>query len=595
MLKHLRLSQQTLLLVLVPVIFEMGFVWWLYSALSDVERQAEQADHARVVATHINRFLRCIMAIAGETRYKTLTRDVAPSSILLIEEARRELKILERLLKDKPQEKEYIDKIKGFLERAIDNGYKIRQYRDSGDLSNALIIHKEMRPLLIQISENMENLRITEERLEDMAPHVVTERRELIKNALIAGVALNILLAFVLALIVNRGLVSRLSIVTANAKAFKENKPLNPPPGGSDEIALVDDAFRDMAQALTLARSHEKAEAERLVQIVHGLPLGLVVVDDNGIITMANETLSMMLLRNEHELIGLPLTKFFTPETSFDTLRQLKQADAVKFGGFTFPAEIASTYINTSDGPSWLMLIVDIRERQEIERMKQQFVAVVSHELRTPLTTVGNFLDMLENGIYGQVTESGMVSLKGVQVGVERLIKLTRDLLDIERLEAGSLQLDVQNIPIAACLDQALNAVSAPAEKAKVNIDIAKTDIKVKADLERIVQVLINLISNAIKFSPVDSSIKVELAEEAKMVRVKIADQGPGIAQNMQDRIFDRFQQVSIDDSKKRGGAGLGLAICKQIVEQHSGQIGVESEIGKGSIFWFTLPLSESS
>lgn len=612
MLFNLRLSQQTMLLVLIPLLFNIGFICWLYSALSEMEVQAEQAEQARTIALHMNNFMRAAVAMAGHTKFSMVDKNLSETSDY-VRELKKELRILSELTEEQPKQREIVERISKKIEKGIEIAFKIKEYVQDDDLVTAARLRSDLKPVLAEAAQHLEALREEEERLEQFAPHVVSQRRELIKNALIAGISVNILVAIVLTLIVNRSLVHRIGIVAYNARAFTNNQPLLPPPGGSDEITELDKTFRDMAQALTLARSYERSEAERLIQIVHGLPLGLALLDSKGSITMTNETLSKMLLLNEDELIGQSLGSFFTPSVDFDTLLSKKQLEARKFNGVTFPAEIACTCIETHEGVSWLFLLVDISERLNVERMKQQFVAVVSHELRTPLTTVGNFCEMIEEGIYGRLNDSGMESLQGVQTGVTRLIKLTRDLLDIERLEAGYMQLDIRDFGFNQVLTQALHAVSGQAEKLGVQVEIPSTDISVSADPERSVQILVNLISNALKFSPAGSTVKVSLKKEPnthrsdwqrttsaitlsrdhEMLRVDVTDSGPGIALEHQKRIFDRFQQVSTDDAKKRGGAGLGLAICKSIVEQHGGTIGVDSEPGSGSSFWFTLPCRE--
>jgi len=224
--------------------------------------------------------------------------------------------------------------------------------------------------------------------------------------------------------------------------------------------------------------------------------------------------------------------------------------------------------------------------------MKQQFVGVVSHELRTPLTNMGIFLNNVSKGLYGTMNESGTEVLAGVQQGVDRLIKLTTDLMDVERLEAGALQLDIKAVSIENCVEDAVKTVSGQSQAKSVTVEVSVKDCNVKADKERMVQVLVNLLSNAIKFSPANSTITVRSTTSGPMLRLEVRDNGPGIPDNLQEKIFDRFQQVHIDDAKKLGGAGLGLAICKSIVEQHGGKIGVDSTPNAGATFWFTLPLA---
>jgi len=589
-MKQLRLSQQTMLLVLVPVIFELVFVGWLYMSLSEVEKQAEQAEEARVLATHMNRFLRLMMEVVGQKKFDTdRVRPIDPHQA--IKGVQQELETIEEMVQDKPAERKMVRQIKELLTETAIMAESLNNHTRNGDIAKAYEMRASIRPLLHKMGANIEAMRKTQEKLEEAAPHIVSQRRELIRNILIFGVTFNIALAVMLALFVYRNVVFRLGILYDNARAFEENKPLRPSPGGDDEIATVDSAFRQMANSLYIARTMEQSENERLTQIIHGLPLGLAMVDEDGTISLANDALATMLLRTD-DLKNVPLQQIFDSEVSLQSLKKSTGLNAIKADGRTFPAEVAATFIDTREGRKVLVMVVDISERLAVEQMKQQFIAFVSHELRTPLTSVENYLDMVKEGIYGKLSDSGMESLTGVQAGVERLIRLTRDLLDVERLEAGQLQLDIRKTDLARVFRESLHAVSGVSSNNGVTVDVPNNSASVNADAERIVQVTVNLVSNAIKFTPKGGTVAVRLSSDNSYALIEVIDNGPGIAREYHEKIFDRFQQVNIDDAKKRGGSGLGLAICKLIVEQHNGAIGVKSEPGKGSTFWFTLPLA---
>ena len=151
-----------------------------------------------------------------------------------------------------------------------------------------------------------------------------------------------------------------------------------------------------------------------------------------------------------------------------------------------------------------------------------------------------------------------------------------------------------ENVELGSIIDRSCESVRSFAEQHDVNLVLPQTDVRVIADGDRIVQVLVNLLSNAIKFSDKDASVVVAVEEQADYVQVKVSDRGRGIPEKYQSLIFERFQQVEVSDAKRRGGTGLGLAICKGIIEQHRGSIGVESEEGKGSTFWFRMPKATS-
>jgi signal transduction histidine kinase len=233
----------------------------------------------------------------------------------------------------------------------------------------------------------------------------------------------------------------------------------------------------------------------------------------------------------------------------------------------------------------------DITERKNIERMKQEFVAMVSHDLRTPLTSIQGFLTLLETGMYGELNEGGAQNLSIAESNISRLIALINDLLDIEKMESGKLQMDLRECPLSEVFDRSVGGVVGFAEQQQIKLAMGDTNLVALADRDRLVQVLINLISNAIKFSPKDSLVRVEAVQIDDFVEVRVADKGRGVPPEYRDVIFERFQQVKSTDATKKGGSGLGLAICKAIVEGHGGTIGVISEEGKGSTFWFRVPL----
>ncbi|HEY9773231.1 MAG TPA: HAMP domain-containing sensor histidine kinase [Planktothrix sp.] len=230
---------------------------------------------------------------------------------------------------------------------------------------------------------------------------------------------------------------------------------------------------------------------------------------------------------------------------------------------------------------------------KEADRLKQEFVGIISHELRTPLTSIQALLTLLEAGVLGELPDKSKSRIRGAEADVERLIKLINELLDIEKMESGRLDMTFAETKINDILARSTNSVRMMAEKRKVAV-VAPEDITatIVADGDRLVQVLVNLLSNAVKFSPEGGKITVSCAPiKEKEVEFRVQDQGRGIPPEFIDSVFDRYKQVEINDSRQKGGTGLGLAICKAIIEQHGGRIGVTSKEGEGSTFWFRVPL----
>jgi signal transduction histidine kinase len=234
------------------------------------------------------------------------------------------------------------------------------------------------------------------------------------------------------------------------------------------------------------------------------------------------------------------------------------------------------------------------RSLAELEQIKKDFVAMITHDLRTPMTSTMGFLELLGDGVYGPIPDKARDGANLAFRNVRRMIALINDLLDVEKLESGKWELSPESITLEPVVTRSVESVSVFAEQHKVKIAVEPIDSTVYADGNRLVQVLVNLITNAVKFSPVDSSVTISARTKGDLVELRITDQGCGIPPQYRESIFDRFRQVRATDATQKGGTGLGLAICKAIVEQHGGSIGVESEEGKGSTFWFTVPVRGS-
>lgn len=226
----------------------------------------------------------------------------------------------------------------------------------------------------------------------------------------------------------------------------------------------------------------------------------------------------------------------------------------------------------------------------DASRRKQELVQMVTHDLRTPLTSIDASLKIIGSGIVGQLSEKASRQISIAKRSTERLLNLINDLLDIERLETGNFPLDRKSVSTRLVIESAVESVKALANEKGIPVIGDEVDLTVLADPARIEQVLINLISNAIKFSPDGASVEVKAADLGKQVEFKVIDHGRGVPPEYQTVIFERFGQVKQEDSKRGKGTGLGLPICKALVLAHDGEIGLLSQDGQGSTFWFRLP-----
>lgn len=262
----------------------------------------------------------------------------------------------------------------------------------------------------------------------------------------------------------------------------------------------------------------------------------------------------------------------------------------------------------------------DITERLAIERMKDEFISVVSHELRTPLTAIRGSLGLVAGGLLTTQPQKAQRMLEIAAGNTDRLTRLINDILDIERIESGKIQMEKEVCNVYELMMQTVEDMQSMAQKLGVTLAVFPIEAQIQVDRDRIIQVFTNLISNAIKFSPANTTVEivaelqgaeeiwsqerfnstlfcspVPLAAKSKQILFKVSDRGRGIPEDKLETIFGRFQQVNASDSRDKGGTGLGLAICRSIVQQHEGSIWVESKLGEGSTFCFTLPVLSKS
>jgi PAS domain S-box-containing protein len=238
-----------------------------------------------------------------------------------------------------------------------------------------------------------------------------------------------------------------------------------------------------------------------------------------------------------------------------------------------------------------LFILRDISQRKEAERMKSEFIAIVSHELRTPLTSIMGSLELIGVGLLGELSTEIKEMVDIAQFNAERLLNLINDILDIEKIESGKMSFHFTPLELVPLIEKAISATRNFARRIDVNFELQNRlgNTKVYADEGRLMQVMINLLSNAAKYSPPNDRVIIALSINHGEVRVSVEDHGPGIAEEFRSRIFQKFVQADSSDSRKIGGSGLGLTISKAIIDKHGGTIGFQSEPNKGTIFYFQL------
>lgn len=386
-----------------------------------------------------------------------------------------------------------------------------------------------------------------------------------------------------------------------------------------------------------LSEQEKQTRAEILVErrfreLIDHAPDAILQVDTAGNIVFANSTAALMfgytcdeLLSSAVELL-VPEAKRAAHSEQRKTFAAAGIARPMGLGmdlharrkdGTEFPVEISLSPVKTEQGVYITAVVRDVTERKHIEeqmrllekgylqelearkqeaerlnRLKSDFLASISHELRTPLHTIIGFAELLHEESAGPLNIEQKRFVGHICHDSEHLLALINDVLDLSRIEAGGLQLHSEALVLADLISEAAKAIKPSAEAKDIALLLdTHADVRVSADALRIRQVLYNLLTNAIKFTPCGGSIRVRTRfSNAQTVQVTVSDTGIGIAPDQQLQIFERFYQLGVTTQGIREGTGLGLAISKQLVEMHGGKIWVESQLGEGSHFHFTLP-----
>ncbi len=361
-------------------------------------------------------------------------------------------------------------------------------------------------------------------------------------------------------------------------------------------VVFITLIFAGLAMVLR-RRDREQARLALLHRrVLESTADGILGIDRAGTVRFANPAAGSLLGVEVSRLAGRGVH-----ETACDTSHTADEcalrvggsgepevATLVRSDGTEFAAERSVAHLD-DDAAALVSVMVfrDVSERRRIERLRSQFVSMVSHELRTPLTAIHGALGLLRGGRAGDLPERAHRMVDIAHTSTERLVRLINDILDLEKLDQGRLELRLREAGLDEIVERALAAVTPPST---MHLDVVVEPLTVRVDVDRVEQLVVNLVGNAVKFSPPTSRIEVRSVRRDAGVELRVTDEGRGVPEDQHERIFERFAQVDSSDARELGGTGLGLAISRQIAEQHGGHLWVESVAGQGSTFILRLP-----
>ena len=338
---------------------------------------------------------------------------------------------------------------------------------------------------------------------------------------------------------------------------------------------------------------------------------GILTVDETGVIRSANPAATRIFQYDEAELVGADVC-ILMPEPHSGAHggyieRYVRGGEARVIGRTVevegkrkdrsiFPLRLSVGELRENGERLFVGILGDITERRRVEAVRDEFISTVSHELRTPLTSVIGALGLVRSGVVGALSDEASELLAVASRNAECLVRLIDEILDIDRLSSGGMPLRLQTLNMAELVGEALRSsqVYAADQAAELRLVEPTPDGWVLGDRDRLVQVLANLLSNAVKYGEPRSGVEVCVQRRDPWIRVCVTDRGPGIPEPFRQQVFEKFTRADATDAREKGGTGLGLAITRAIVRRHGGHIDFETSEGRGTTFFFDLPLAEA-
>jgi len=422
--------------------------------------------------------------------------------------------------------------------------------------------------------------------------------RQLRRQVLYAG-----LVAVALSLLVALGLSERISGPLRRMRRlagqmaegdFSQRLGLKP----ADEVGALATSFDSLADSLRSTLGELREEQARLRGILASVAEGIIAVDADGRVTLINPQAASLLSVEAGRAVGSSMEGFPLPANVIAQFTQCLQTNAPCRADFSLDAPPRHLVLQVAPVPAgetqrWgaVAVLRDVTEARQVDEMRRRFISDASHEIRTPLTAIGGFAAAIADGT-AETEEERTRSAARIVREVGRLSRLVDDLLDLSRIESGAVKLDLESVDLPELIRGAVEGLEGETRERGISVELELPDRlpKVRVDPDRIYQVLVNLVSNALRFNREGGRIEISAYPIDGFVRVDVQDTGTGIAADQIPHIWERFHRADQSRDRQAGGTGLGLAIVRSIVEAHGGRVSAQSVLGRGSIFSFTVP-----
>lgn len=586
----MKLATKGLLLVAVPVVSQMAMILtmsillWRAHSLALEEANAKEAISAcTLLLNNVGGVVKKFYGVEGDDQ----TLNDADISLI-----QQNVDALKAKLSTQKQESEQFKRLSKQCSAIVPLLQAVREHRfeqHGTKYRSERILFAELDRMHVYMDEIVQLIN----NIHRLDPERRAAAAESIKVTLGIFIVISIAVTLGLAYFASVSIRKPLELMSQNAENIARRVSLFEPLSGQDELADLDRLLHQVNDSINEALTSER----NLIAYAGDL---VCSIDKDGIFRSANPYSTTLLSCSPERLIGSSALDFVISDDCDKVDRLLVERNQPEKSGAPLEVRMQSSagaVVDTSWSAIWseqdksfFCVIHDISERKNLERMKQDFIAMISHDLRTPLMSVHSAFDLVQSGATGELAEHENRQIEGANRSTEHLIELVNDLLDFEKLEAGRMDFFQETFSLHDALQECLLLVKALSERTNVQIHVPTGTMQVRTDRRKLVQVLVNLLSNALKHSPPHGAIRIEAASKNDgYTEISVHDQGPGVPEEFRASIFAPFEQITHRATAKLG-TGLGLAICKLIVEGQGGKIGVRaSELLSGSAFWLTV------
>ncbi len=582
--------------MLVPLAAQLILIFQLSEIEKKAEADAARADKARRISTEVNNLVRDMADIASITG---VGEQAGVDTILSLKNSIKgiveDFKRLEKLVEDDPEKLAIVAAAK---KSAGESGWIFKELLAS-NISGS-IAHDDRKELWHRLrvsvkgamSKKLIAMNEKELSISDQSPRAQAELRQYSRDLLMGFAVFDITCAILISLFIAVEIKKRLDRLVENTTRLGIGKELLPHIKGSDELSVLDSSFHNMADLLNEASRKERAATENAVDMICSINKNLQFVS-------ANPASEKILDQPLSDIIGRRLSEFVQPESwpamekAIAEVQSQNPVESLEIDLIDSKKQIVHSLwsMRFSKVEGTIFAVVhNITERKRAEEMQKALVAMMTHDLRSPLNAVGNVLEMLSMGYYGELGDQGNNMVELATRNTQQMRTLVDNMLDHDKMQAGKLSLSCKKVEVENLFNQSRELVLPNAVKKKIEIAIKDGNVSVDADEEKISRVLVNLLSNAIKYCPENSAISLSCSSNDGYATLEVSDNGPGIADENLPHLFDPYYQTDAEHSNV--GTGLGLTVCKELVTLHGGKIWVTSKLGEGTQFHFTLPLT---